>query len=433
MAAHGEKAWPSVGTFDGRHRGGSHGRRQRWTLALAVPAQGRRTEVRSRTVVRENVNESRTLTATMPHVIPEPIAVDLAATNGYPGPHLDLTGAIAEIALPEAALAHGPASGGDAALGWVEPAPTEHPLYEFIAQVAATSATARTSILAPTMLYQTRHGFLLRVVFYTLTLAIADHEDTTVLRWWLEPGGDDATLRADGLALLAALHQPGELVIEAAGEPLFPARRVKTDFHDLAPDIAAERRFLEDLATLEEWSGSRIPVPDEADSAKTTEVARLVAILRARQLPLRLDPRFEVTTTMPLQPGETAAFRLPLSLLGRPLGVAIPMGNAVLELDARVATVEPTPRGTFRSTCDLPGGRSLHTSLHFEPPESRLRVLRRTLVAGAPRPPMTPMVVDHVMDARERFETDDALAWAEREFGPLPGGLVDEMEQWWRA
>ena len=28
MAAHGEKSWPSVGNFNGRPRGGSHGRRQ---------------------------------------------------------------------------------------------------------------------------------------------------------------------------------------------------------------------------------------------------------------------------------------------------------------------------------------------------------------------------------------------------------------------
>jgi hypothetical protein len=33
MAAHGEKTWPSVGSFSGRPWGGSHGRRQ-WDRSL---------------------------------------------------------------------------------------------------------------------------------------------------------------------------------------------------------------------------------------------------------------------------------------------------------------------------------------------------------------------------------------------------------------
>lgn len=239
----------------------------------------------------------------MPLVVPEPIAVDLTAANGYLGPHLDLSGAIAEISSPDAYLVQAPAAGGDMELEWLEPAPTDTPVYRFVGQVAVTSMTGRTSVLAPAMLYTTAHGVLVRVVFYTLTLAIADFEDATVLRWWLEPGGDHATLRADGLALLEALHQPGELTIEAVGEPTFPTRRVQTAAHAFDRDIAAERPFLEHLATLEEWSGTRIPVPDEASSGETTAVARLVAIVHARRVPLRLDPTIGVTTPSELCPG----------------------------------------------------------------------------------------------------------------------------------
>ena len=36
MAAHGEKTWPSVGNFNGRQRGGSHGHRQ-CTQHLWIP------------------------------------------------------------------------------------------------------------------------------------------------------------------------------------------------------------------------------------------------------------------------------------------------------------------------------------------------------------------------------------------------------------
>jgi len=369
----------------------------------------------------------------MPVIVPETIAVDLAAANGYLGPHLDLSGAIAEISSPDTNLVRTPASGGAVELEWMEPAPADGPLHQFVGQVAVTSTTGRRSVLAPTMLYETTHGVLLRVVFYTLTLAIADYGDATVLRWWLEPGGDDATLRADGLALLAAVHQPGELVIDAMGEPMFPARRVRTALHEFDPEIAAERPFLEHLATLEEWSGTRIPVPDQASSKETTDIARLVAMVNARRVPLRLDSTIEVTTVNELRPGVTATFRLPLRLMARALGIAIPMGSASLQVAARVTDVELISSGSYRSCCELLADEALRVSVHVEPPESRLRVLRRTLVAGAPLPPMTPMVIDQVMDARDRFETDEALAWAESEFGPLSSGLVDEMERWWRG
>ena len=58
MATHGEIRWPSVGSFDGRLRGDSHGRRQHWlkTVVLNVVGKG---AARSRQVWVEKMSDGR--------------------------------------------------------------------------------------------------------------------------------------------------------------------------------------------------------------------------------------------------------------------------------------------------------------------------------------------------------------------------------------
>ena len=51
MATHGEIRWPPVGTFDGRLRGDSHGRRHTGSVSFSAGSQ-RRTRARIARVVR---------------------------------------------------------------------------------------------------------------------------------------------------------------------------------------------------------------------------------------------------------------------------------------------------------------------------------------------------------------------------------------------
>src|ERR1700722_14538331 len=64
-------------------------------------------------------------------IVPAPLAIDLTASNGYLGPHLDLAGSRAYIPRPEARLLRPPAEGGGTELDWLEPDPADEPIYEF--------------------------------------------------------------------------------------------------------------------------------------------------------------------------------------------------------------------------------------------------------------------------------------------------------------
>jgi hypothetical protein len=89
--------------------------------------------------------------------------------------------------------------------------------------------------------------------------------------------------------LLAAMHSSGEVVIRdlQGGRPDL---RHPTAERQLPDRIPALLGFLEDLATIEDWLGRTIPIPDREVSADEAKwVATAAEFIRRRSIPARWE------------------------------------------------------------------------------------------------------------------------------------------------
>lgn len=319
-------------------------------------------------------------------------------------------------------------SGGAEDVDWMEPPPGLTPFAETIVAVTIDDLAAGARIVAPAQIFHLDSRRLVRATYYTLTLAIGESTGSRVLRWWLEPGGDDATLRADALDFLAALHVGGLLVVtdESSGREV---GRVAVEREGFDAELEDARRFLGLIAVLEEWSGARIPVPQSVDAEQATDLARMVAIVNARQLPLLLGE--EVTVT--LAPGTDHAFdevHLPQEVVETVLGVRVPLGTVDLALRVRPLGSQTLADGSLRVRCRLADDQPRRVTLRLDPPPTRSRFLRRTLVAGLPTPPRHDDL-QRRLEARRLEGLRELLDEWEREDGPIDPSILEDARSRW--
>lgn len=329
----------------------------------------------------------------------------------------------------------GAGSETEQALAWLEPPPGVEPTTATLCRLRVEGPDADAWLVAPTQVFERDEGLLVRAVYYTLTLAIGTMSDLHILRWWLEPGGDAAGPRADALRFLEALHRPGHLLVDE----LTTGRRWGHLPLSEAPfdeELRQARGFLEQIALLEEWTGQPVPMPIAASASEVTEVARTVAIVKSRVVPLTLPE--EGTLTLrdvaddDLPPGDVVDLSLHRDVVTEALGVELPLGSVDLALRVRVSGARREGDAvtvSFALAPDQP--RTVFG--HLYPPATRARRLRRSLVAGAPLPADVLAIEMRAEELRlaaaDRF-LEEELGCAAR---PLPADVVADVEAKWPA
>lgn len=335
----------------------------------------------------------------------------------------DITGALAQD--------HG-FGGGDEQIAWMRPAVGAEPAMRFSALVQMAGAWGGTQLVAPAEIFSLPDGGLVRFVFYTLTVTIGQvGTELKALRWRMEPGGDDATRRADALNLLDALHMGGVLTISDERTD-HVVQTMAVEPQELDRELARARPFLERVALLEEWSGTPIPIPVDVDADELAQVFRTAAIVLAREVPMVLSEHMTVTVRGELDAADIDELRLPRALHETILGVEIPLGEVQLVVGVSVEEVTPTLDGLLRLECRLTDDQPRQLSVELEPPSTRSRFLRRTLVAGSTIPP-SPALQQRRVEARSHQSLATMLEQLEQEDGPVDPELVAHVRSQWRA
>lgn len=284
------------------------------------------------------------------------------------------------------------------------------------------------ALTAPSEVFRDGERIMVRWVHYTLVVVVARDQAETVLHWRLDSGGDDATAQADSLDFLTALHQRGSLEVQRV-EPGDALLRVPLlGDQELDDELLASRELLDDIATLEEWSGCKLPVPERVAPGEHTRLRELVLMIRSRVVPLRLSPELTVTTKGDSDFDEV---RVPVELHVDWLGHTLPFGACLLELP--VSRMESQWRDTelVEHRVRIASGDELVIETLIDPPASRQRNLRRTLVAGAPPPYGSELVFDR-LEAMRRLALEEFLADRDSERGrPISDDARAQVAHLW--
>lgn len=112
------------------------------------------------------------------------------------------------------------------------------------------------------------------------------------LHWSLLPGGPSVTARADALRFLRGLATGGQLIFQMGTSDRLPP----VDFDGGRWEYEEEWRLFEDLATLEEWGGVTIPMPQEVSGEEATIAAQAASWARTRQVAARVTEAIIFTT-----------------------------------------------------------------------------------------------------------------------------------------
>ncbi|MCA1697979.1 MAG: hypothetical protein LC790_03375 [Actinobacteria bacterium] len=360
---------------------------------------------------------------------PEEVLLNRGALTGMALDELSVSNIIGQAARPNGKP--GLTGGSPDAFAWMEPPPGVEPHARTRVQLSVEGSWGGSRLTAPAEVYDLPEGQLLRVVFYTLAVAIGRDGAHETLRWWLEPGGDDATLRADALDFLAGLHRGGVLSVLN----VLDGRQIATvalEAQDFDPDLEQSQLFLNQVATLEEWSGARLPMPEEVDAGQATDIARAVAIVMARQVPLAVEEELTVTVREGEDVVEIDELRLPRHFTETLLGVDVPLGSILLSVGVIPVAHELAAEGLVRIQCRLAPDQPRRVTEHLYPPTSRSRVLRRTLVAGSPRPPrpdgllrqLDVVRLDHLGLLLDEWEAED---------GPVDPMILEDVRRRWQG
>jgi hypothetical protein len=220
---------------------------------------------------------------------------------------------------------------------------------------------------------------ILRGAASSLSLTFVVSPELTTLRWVLEPGGGDATARADILDFLYAMSGDGFLTLRDVERDAFVGK-IRLFAEAFPEDMERDRAFLSDLATIEEWAGLTVPVPTEASAEEVGLVAEAARFIRARQIALRLQA---LKAAAPRGTPDPDELRLEQDLGLSLFGYEVPLGTARVAVPVRVANRAPDPeRAELDVLAFAPSDDIWERIFEIDPPVTRRPEHRRTWVEG---------------------------------------------------
>ena len=243
---------------------------------------------------------------------------------------------MATLELPKNTVDPFMPSGQRNGVGWGSSAairsfgPVDLSRFEFVANASfalvVSTSTGFDAVASECELFRGRSGrpsFAIAFHHEVLEVVITAGEDAGI-HWKLQPGGSSVTARAEALRLIHSLSGEGQIRLQLGPPaPELPGSIYK-DRQPLADDLELERSILEALATLEEWTGRTLPLPE---SFNADQIEMLLTASRAAQTQ-RLHVRIRELTVR--QPAAAEPFR--------PGGVdvvqqfSLSVGNAELDM-----------------------------------------------------------------------------------------------------
>ena len=194
------------------------------------------------------------------------------------------------------------------------------------------------------------------------------------LRWSLLPGGPSVTARADALTMLRGLSHGGELTFRLQGrDPLPPLHLTQEPW---AAD--AEWRLFEDLATLEEWTGTALPVPETVSAEEATEAAQGAFWARTRRVKATIGESFQFRIREPIDelPDELSLNRaFGVTLFGVELNLGTGKSRVPLRSVRRLSSLEMAANP-----------QTVDVEFELAPPLGRRLPAIRTSIGVPPRP-----------------------------------------------
>lgn len=184
-------------------------------------------------------------------------------------------------------------------------------------------------------------------------LAILLPLEGETLRWVLLPAGPSVTARADALRMLRTLAFGAAMSLSSARGNLD-----LRDFISVDPSpwrYEDEWRLFEDLAALEEWAGTELPMPREVSAEEATSIAQAAMWARTQRIDTRLEGtiRFQAEHEVAAEADELRVHQeFEIEVLGMriTLGVgdaSIPIaGAAIRRRDDRILSFEAAPRSS---------------------------------------------------------------------------------------
>jgi len=174
-----------------------------------------------------------------------------------------------------------------------------------------------------------------------LTVSRAGH---VASHWALVPGGPSVTARGDALRLLRAMRADGDLVLRAGDNPELPALELAgADTWTEADED--EWQLFEDLATLEEWCGHTVPVPDALSGEEVARIAQAALWARTERIEALLTGPLHFTVVGGRDLWTVDELRLHQDFGVAVAGEELPLGTGEVRIAVDVMSVEEPDAG----------------------------------------------------------------------------------------
>lgn len=264
----------------------------------------------------------------------------------------------------------------------------------FSARLLARSDTDEADIYAAVDLAMREDGdqraVVMRCIASGLTLSLISILDPAmhverasdvpppVLHWSLRATSADATARADVLDFLRVLHQGGKLqIIDAeVGESVAALDAPGAPFD---AGLARDSAFLTDVATLEEWAGMVLPVPNEVPAAEVAKIAQAATMVRSREIPVAFSG--DIAATMPADILGIDEIELAQDFGVTVFGFDVPLGVGHVRLPVVAGETTPVPGQPDLVRVALRPVAASSVLFTLTPPDER-EPYKRTLVPG---------------------------------------------------
>jgi hypothetical protein len=209
-----------------------------------------------------------------------------------------------------------------------------------------------------------------------LVLLVVGSEERS-LHWSLLPGGPSVTARADGLRFIRALAASGQLAFQLADREALPPIEIVSgpwEYED-------EWRLFEDLATLEEWSGVTLPMPDAVSAEDATAAAEAASWARSQQIDAELAGAITFRPLPAATLGKPDELRLHQDFGIEVLSTELPLGEGIARVPLRAVDRESDGEEIVHAW----PARS-NVVFWLTPPPTRRLPARRTQPLNAPQP-----------------------------------------------